>query len=165
MKKLLDPEEPFERFFTIFEPMLKKMGPVLLQLPPFLKFDYNRAEHLYRLMKQYEGSDFVMEVRHQSWMGDESIRLMAGYQVGLVISQSGEGFPYSEMITAKNIYVRFHGPHELYASSYDDRTLTRFNNKFKKWAREGYDVWVFFNNDIHGYAISDAKKLLDKQKK
>src|SRR5437763_2225412 len=29
MKKLNDPEEPLERFFTLFEPMRKMMGPVL----------------------------------------------------------------------------------------------------------------------------------------
>src|SRR5215213_5518071 len=42
MKKLTEPEEPLERFFGIFEPMRKVMGPVLVQLPPFLKFDYDR---------------------------------------------------------------------------------------------------------------------------
>jgi uncharacterized protein YecE (DUF72 family) len=26
--------------------------------------------------------------------------------------------------------------------------------------KEGYVIWAFFNNDIHGYAIGDAKRLL-----
>src|SRR4051812_23915574 len=34
MKKLHDPEESLERFFEVFEPMRKHMGPVLVQLPP-----------------------------------------------------------------------------------------------------------------------------------
>jgi uncharacterized protein YecE (DUF72 family) len=168
MKKLNDPEEPLERFFGIFEPMKKMMGPVLLQLPEILKFNYDKAEHIYRLMKnKYRKYDFVMEVRHNTWLEEESLTLMAKYDIGLVISQSGERFPYSEMITAKNIYIRFHGPNQLYASSYSDEMLKDFAKKLKKWEKEGHVIWAFFNNDIHGYAIEDAKrllKLLEKKK-
>jgi uncharacterized protein YecE (DUF72 family) len=161
MKKLKDPEEPLQRFFKIFGPMKKMMGPVLLQLPEILKFNYDKTEHLYQLMKsKYKKYNFVMEVRHPSWLQEESLTLMAKYDIGLVISQSGERFPYSETITAKNIYVRFHGPHALYASSYSDGMLKDFAKKFKKWEKEGHVIWAFFNNDIHGYAFKDAKRLL-----
>ena len=51
MKKLTDPEEPLERFFKIFQPLKKMTGPVLLQLPTILKFNYDTAAQLYRLMK------------------------------------------------------------------------------------------------------------------
>jgi uncharacterized protein YecE (DUF72 family) len=162
MKKLNDPEEPLERFFGIFGPMKKMMGPVLLQLPAILKFNFDKAEHLYRLMKtKYRKYDFVMEVRHDSWLEEQSLTLMTKYDIGLVISQSGERFPYSEMITAKNIYIRFHGPHQLYASSYSDEMLKGFAKKFKKWEREGHVIWAFFNNDVHGYAIENAKRLFE----
>jgi len=166
MKKLKDPEEPLERFFGIFEPMKRKLGPVLLQLPPQLKFNYDKAEHLYHLMKsKYRRYEFVMEIRHDSWLQEESLTLMTKYDIGLVISQSGERFPYSEMITAKNIYVRFHGPQQLYASSYSDALLKEFARKFRKWEKQGHVVWAFFNNDIFGYAIEDAKRLLKLLKK
>ena len=52
MKKLRDPEEPLERFFSVFHHMKKKIGPVLLQLPPILKFNYDIAENLYTLLKK-----------------------------------------------------------------------------------------------------------------
>jgi uncharacterized protein YecE (DUF72 family) len=45
------------------------------------------------------------------------------YDIRLVISQSGNEFHYSEMITTKNIYIRFHGLAELYVSSYSDVML------------------------------------------
>lgn len=161
MKKLNDPEDTLDRFFDVFHPMQKKMGPVLIQLPPFLKFNYNKAEQLYYLLKgKYKQYSFVMEVRHETWMHEDSLTLMTKYDIGLVISQSGVEFPYSEMITAKNIYVRFHGPKGLYASSYSDEMLKKFASKFKQWTKEGHVVWAFFNNDIHGYAIGDAKRLM-----
>ena len=160
MKKLNDPEEPLERFFGIFAPMKKMMGPVLLQLPRMLKFNYDKAEHLYHLLKTtYKKYEFVMEVRHETWLEEKSLTLMTKYDIGLVISQSGQHFPYSEMITAKNIYVRFHGPHQLYGSSYPQKMLNDFASKFKRWQKQGHTVWAFFNNDIHGYAPEDAKRL------
>jgi uncharacterized protein YecE (DUF72 family) len=48
-----------------------------------------------------------MEVRHDTWLENDSLNLMARFDMGFVISQSGDRFPYSEMVTAKNIYVRF----------------------------------------------------------
>jgi uncharacterized protein YecE (DUF72 family) len=161
MKKLNAPEEPLERFFGIFGLMKKMMGPVLFQLPAVLKFNYDKADHLYYLLRsKYQKYEFVMEVRHDTWLLEESLTLMAKYDIGLVISQSGERFPYSEMITAKNIYIRFHGPHALYSSSYSDQVLKEFATKFKKWEKAGHEIWVFFNNDVHGYAIEDGKRLL-----
>ncbi|MFL5741670.1 MAG: DUF72 domain-containing protein [Flavisolibacter sp.] len=161
MKKLNDPEEPLHRFFTLFRPMKKMMGPVLVQLPEMLRFRYELAENFYKMAKtQYPEFPMVMEVRHPSWLEQDSFTLMTRFNVGFVISQSGEEFPYSEMVTAKNIYVRFHGPEELYASSYPDKILKEFARKFRKWVKQGHEVWAFFNNDIHGYATGDAKRLM-----
>ena len=160
MKKLNNPEEPLERFFSVFEPMKKQMGPILIQLPEIVKFNYDRVEYFFSLVaNEYRQYDFVLEIRHQTWLADDALNLMAKHKIGLVISQSGNQFPYSEMVTAKNIYVRFHGPEALYASSYSDEQLKYFALKFKNWMKEGHEVWAFFNNDIHGYAPKDALRL------
>lgn len=162
MKKLRDPEEPLERFFGIFEPMQKQMGPVLIQLPSMLHFHYDIADHFFKLLQRtYRNYEFVIEVRHQSWLQEEALTLMARYEIGIVISQSGNHFPYTEMVTAKNIYVRFHGPAELYASAYSNDDLQYFADRFKSWVKEGHEIWAFFNNDIHGYAPTDALRLIE----
>lgn len=166
LKKLHEPEESLERFFSVFHHMKKMMGPVLVQLPPSLKFNYDIAEHLYSLFKkQYKDYEFVMEVRHKTWLQEDSLTLMTKYDVGLVISQSGDRFPYSEMVTAKNIYVRFHGPSALYSSSYSDEMLQEFAKKFKTWVKEKHEVWAYFNNDVGGYALGDAQRLIAFTKK
>jgi uncharacterized protein YecE (DUF72 family) len=160
MKKLNDPEEPLERFFNVFKPMKKQTGPVLVQLPKMVKFKYDLAEYIFKLLaNKYRHYRFVLEIRHSSWLEDDALNLMAKYEIGLVISQSGDRFPYAETVTAKNIYVRFHGPKELYASSHSDKELKYFAKKFKKWVKEGHEIWAFFNNDIHGYAPKDALRL------
>ncbi len=165
MKKLRDPEESLIRFFEVFEPLQSKMGPVLVQLPHMVKFNYDVAEHFYSLLKKaYKKYEFVLEPRHSTWFDDVSLTLMSKYNIGLVISQSKE-FPYSEIITAKNIYLRFHGPEDLYASSYSDEMLNAFVEKFAVWVNEGHRIWVFFNNDIHGHAFRDAKRMIEMVQK
>ncbi len=160
MKKLNDPEKSFEKFFDVFAPLKKKLGPVLIQLPPSLHFNYEKTEHLYKLCKkEYSYYSFAMEVRHPTWLSKESIDLMKQYNIAFVISQSGVGFPYEEIATANHVYVRFHGPAQLYASQYSDEHLTHYANLFKQWFNEGRSVYAFFNNDVFGYAFNDAKRL------
>jgi len=166
MKKLNDPEEPLARFFDIFDNIRDKLGPVLLQLPPFLKFDEARVRHFYKLLRSdYGRYDFVLEVRHESWLQQGPLALMKEYNIGLVISQSEREFPYSEAVTASTVYIRMHGPRELYASSYSDESLREYAGKIGKWVKGGHTVWVFFNNDIHGFAVGDAQRLRELVKK
>jgi len=93
-------------------------------------------------------------------MAEESLTLMAKYNIAFVISQSKAKFPYAEAVTSKNIYIRFHGPKDVYASAYTDKMLKDFAKKFKARIKEGHYLWVFFNNDVHAYALSNAKKLM-----
>jgi uncharacterized protein YecE (DUF72 family) len=110
LKKLRAPEEPMERFFSVFEGMKKKMVPVLVQLPAMLRFQNFIVENFYRLCQlRYSAYEFVLEVRHPTWLQEESLTLMTKYAIGFVISQSADVFPYAEWIMAKNVYLRFHG--------------------------------------------------------
>lgn len=165
-KRLKEPEEPLQRFFSIFEPMQSKMGPVLIQLSGIVRFDRNVTEHFYRLLKEkYYSYDFAIEVRHESWMNEKSFALMKEYGVSFVISHSGNHFPYAEVVTAKNIYFRFHGPGTLYNTKYHSATLKKYARLFTKWIDSGHHVWTFFNNDWFGYGIQNAltlKKFLEK---
>lgn len=160
MKKLNDPEESLEKFFSAFEPLKDKIGPVLVQLPASVAFHPEKALGLYAILKEiYPTYRFAMEVRHQSWLSAESIALMKEYNIAFVISQSGTGFPYAELVTAQHIYIRFHGPGALYASDYSEKQLQDFADLFKGWKKDKHSIWAFFNNDINGFAFKNAARL------
>jgi uncharacterized protein YecE (DUF72 family) len=162
MKKLREPEEPLQRFFGIFDPLLEAMGPVLIQLPPQLKFNPAVTEHFYSLLSgTYGDHRFAIEVRDEAWLSGESLQLMDRHGLSLVISHSSVPFPYLEHITGKEVYIRFHGPAELYASSYSNQMLSQYAAKILEWSSDGRNVWIYFNNDIHGFAPVDAKRLKD----
>lgn len=115
---------------------------------------------------EYSQYDFVLEVRHATWLEQEAVDMLHHYKIGSVISQSGVGFPYSEAITSHIVYVRFHGPAKLYDSSYSDEQLNEYAVKFKKCLKEGKQVWVFFNNTMHGHGFHNAitlQEIMNKQ--
>ena len=164
-KRLKEPEEPLQRFFSVFGQIKSKLGPVLVQLPPSLKFDEEIAQHFFGLLKsEYKQYHFVLEVRHSTWLEQEAVDLLHQYKIGTVISQSGVGFPYTEEITSHIVYVRFHGPAKLYDSSYSDEQLQEYAVKFKKWIKEGKEVWVFFNNTMRGHGFYNARTLQEMMK-
>ena len=160
IQKLKDPEEPLERFFEVFAPVNELLGPVLVQLPPSLKFDVALVTAFFEVLRtQYAEYTFALEARNETWLAKEAIDLLKEYRVTWVISQSGVGFPYLEAVTARDIYVRFHGPEKLYSSSYTDDMLHEYALKFKKWIKHGHTVWVYFNNTMRGVAIENARTL------
>lgn len=159
MKKLHDPEEPLQRFFDIFDPVQERLGPVLIQVPAKLSFNEEVVTHLYEVLgKVYSAYNFAIEVRHDSWFSMKSIRLMKQHNIALVLAQS-DIYPSQEYITSSEIYIRFHGPGELYSSPYPDETLRKYADKFIRWSENGHRVWAFFNNDVGGYAPHNAETL------
>lgn len=159
-KKLHDAAEPLCRFFDVFDILHSKLGPVLIQLPAQVRYQQDVAETFFGLIStQYKSYDFAIEIRHDSWLSKESIALLKQHNISLVIAQSGMPYPYHEFVTAQNIYLRFHGPEKLYASSYDDATLKAYAKKCQDWISAGHTIWAFFNNTMTGQAIDNAKRL------
>lgn len=66
---------------------------------------------------------------------------------------------YLEMVTAKNVYIRFHGPGKLYASLYTEKQMEECAEKCKAWTKDGHTVWAYFNNTAGGHALENAKQL------
>lgn len=160
IKRLKETEDSLNKFFDVFEPLKEQCGPVLLQLPPTLKFDQSVVRQFFQLLaKKHSEYTYALEARHESWVDEEAMSLLTEYQIAWVISQSGVGFPYNEAVTAPRVYLRFHGPGKLFASSYSDTTLQDYAQKIKTWSKKKLDVWAFFNNTMDGIAIQNLRKL------
>ncbi|MEO7309213.1 MAG: DUF72 domain-containing protein [Chitinophagaceae bacterium] len=159
IKRLSEPVETMERFFAAMAPLKRKIGPVLVQLPASVHFDAGTATAFYSLCKKnYAYYHFALEARHDSWFCDESIGLMKQYNIAFVISQA-KALPYAEFVTAKHIYVRFHGPATLFASGYSDEQLSYYAVLFRQWKDKGHCVWAFFNNTMGMHAIKNVATL------
>ncbi len=159
-KRLINCEESTKRFFDLFEVMHKRLGPVLIQLPPGLQFNKSLICDYFSLLKNsYSNYRFSIEIRHKTWITDEFFQLLTEYGIAFVIADSGKRFPYYEAVTTDFVYLRFHGHESLYASDYSEAELQQYTEKIVNWLNNGKVAWVFFNNDFHGYAVKNAQRL------
>jgi len=78
------------------------------------------------------------------------------------VTDTAGKFPYAEEVTADFVYVRLHGPRELYASGYTDAELDAWAAKIDLWRRGGRDVYVYFDNDARVDAPFDALRLRER---
>jgi uncharacterized protein YecE (DUF72 family) len=56
-------------------------------------------------------------------------------------------------------YVRFHGGEGKYWGRYSDEGLLSWTDWLLDEAGSGRTAWCYFNNDIQGHAIEDARTL------
>lgn len=133
----------------------EKRGPVLLQLPGQMQFDLIRLEPVLALFAAH-GLRVALEIRHASWLVASTLSLLEKYGAALVASDWPE-FRTPLLTTSDFVYLRRHGPSALYASSYDDEELLADVALLR--AQAAGTGYVFFNNDIHGYAPHNAMRM------
>src|ERR671914_2292521 len=81
MKKLKDPEEPVERFFSRARSLRRYLGPVLYQLPPGWRLDRGRLEHFLHVLPR--DAQHVLEFREPTWYVDDVLALLEQRRVAL----------------------------------------------------------------------------------
>ncbi len=57
------------------------------------------------------------------------------------------------------MYLRGHGPSGRYKGRYPEDTLHAWAKKIKSWRKQGFDVYVYFDNDQKSAAPFDAMVL------
>jgi len=161
MKKLKDPEEPIERFFTRARELKGHLGPVLYQLPPGWKLDRERLEHFLHVLPR--NVRHVLEFREPSWYVDDVYALMERYRVSLCLHDM-PGSATGRLRVGPLIYVRLHGAAGRYAGSYPEQRLEQWADWLHAQRQDGRDVYAYFNNDVGGHAPRNAltlRRLLD----
>lgn len=157
-KRINHVEKEIKRFFEKASGLEQKLGCILWQFPKNFLFTQEHIKRLQTFLSLLPSSikQFV-EFRDQSWNISEVFTLLTTYNTGWVINDSSK-FPKMDNVTGQHVYIRFHGPSNLYASSYTDKQLSVWAEKIKEY-RKKYDVFCYFNNDVSGFAIKNAKRL------
>jgi uncharacterized protein YecE (DUF72 family) len=88
--------------------------------------------------------------------------LLERHEAAYVV-MSGAGLRCVPRATSNLVYVRLHGPPQdsIYAGSYTDDELKQWAGRIAEWRDEGRRVLVYFNNDLGGHAVRNARKLKD----
>jgi uncharacterized protein YecE (DUF72 family) len=166
MKRLRNARSALANFFASGILALKeKLGPIVWQLPPTLRFDPGELRAFFELLPrtsveleelakahdarlngrallEAEHSGVVrhaLEVRHPSFLNTTYIELLREFGVASCVADSAGLYPVIEDLTADFSYARLHGSKQLYTSGYGPRELTRWAARVRAWCL-GHDA-------------------------
>lgn len=155
-KKLLDCEEPLAEFIGLARSLGEHLGPLLYQLPPSLHRDDRRlASFLERLPPDLQ---HVVEFRHPSWYSEEVLALLDRRGIGFV-AHDLTALASPRWASGRTAYVRFHGTGGKYWGRYSAEQIAGWADWLGEQRSAGRSCWAYFNNDIHGHALEDARAL------
>ncbi len=157
VKRLLEPKDPLELFFERALRLREKLRVVLWQFPPSFTLHITRLEKFLTLLSRYTISN-TLEFRHESWITTDVITLCKDYRTSLCMAD-WPAFIDDIPVTADFVYVRRHGRGGNYANDYSSADLERDARRIRAATKNGKDVFVYFNNDVHGYAPKNAQEL------
>jgi uncharacterized protein YecE (DUF72 family) len=152
VKRLRDATKLTQEFISSLQPLAKsrKLGPILFQLPPYLKCDLKLlGDFLTGLPYQTRAA---FEFRHDSWFADEVYSLLRKSNVALCQAES-EKLETPHVQTADFSYLR------LRKDSYSVRDRGALARRVLDLARRG-EVYVYFKHENTPEGALHAEALL-----
>ena len=140
MARLKDAGDPLEYLTrTALDALGERLGPILFQLPPYLRVDVARLRDFLAIVPEDVRAAF--EFQHDSWFADDVYQALADHGAALVTADTGEGeAPVVE--TASFGYARLRRP------GYGEADLAEWAATLRRPAWS--DVFVFFKHEDEG---------------
>ena len=149
-KRLKGAEDDLLYFFSVCEALGSSLGPVLFQLPPFLKKDASRLRDFLQLLPR--GQKAAFEFRHASWFDEETFGVLEAGGAALCHADTEESDQVDLHRTAGFGYLRLRRP------DYDDAALGSWAERI---AEQGWgEAWVFFKHEDEGKGPALARRFL-----
>jgi uncharacterized protein YecE (DUF72 family) len=153
--------KPLAQFVHEIGGLGRKLGCVLVQLPPSLAYDPRTVETFFAAFRARYRGPMVCEPRHPTWFTGAGDRRLEAHGVGRV----GADPPCAEnggepAASTRVVYYRLHGSPDMYYSSYDAAYLDRLADRVRQVRRP--PVWCIFDNTARGAATLNAMELIEK---
>ncbi|HET6434669.1 MAG TPA: DUF72 domain-containing protein [Xanthomonadaceae bacterium] len=138
----------------------RRLGGVLVQLPPSLAFDGRVAHRFFAMLRRRFDCAIACEPRHASWFAPGVDALWQRHAVARVAADPARvpeaGLPGG---AGRWAYFRWHGSPRMYYDSYDDARLRDLAQALRAAARGRRTAWCIFDNTAGGHALADAARL------
>ena len=139
----------------------RRLGCLLLQLPPSLAFEPRVAQGFLRTLRKLHGGNVVVEPRHASWFTPAAESSLRRFRIGRVAADPprapGDGDPGG---WPGVVYYRLHGSPKIYFSSYGPAYLRKLAARLDAHVAAAETVWCIFDNTALGAATANALALL-----
>lgn len=151
-KRLRDCEEPLSRFLEVVRVLAEgsQLGPLLIQLPPSLRADLPTLDAFLRQVPPLFRC--ALEVRHASWLAEETYAVLRAHRVALCLAETDET-PAPDILTAGFVYLR------LRRDDYAPADLAAWRARCRAWVEAGLDVYAYFKHEDAGRGPLYARAL------
>jgi uncharacterized protein YecE (DUF72 family) len=151
-KKLAGAEDDVRHLLEVAATLGPKLGPLLFQLPPYLRKDVPRLRDFLSTIPRDVRT--ALEVRHDSWLDDEVYALLRDHDVALCLADTDEVTDADALIvkTAGWGYMR------LRRTEYTDEQLAAWRDRIA--AQEWSDAFLFFKHEDEAKGPAFAKRYL-----
>jgi uncharacterized protein YecE (DUF72 family) len=176
-------DEAFRLFRAAVAPLAEagKLGYVLFQLAPWVRYDDARLEYVASLPARLPGFTVAVEFRHRSWLPDhahealDTLRRAGAAHVIVDAPVMAGAVPRVAEVTAPVSVFRLHGRNaegwtrqlrgeepavrEKYDYLYTEPELRELLPEVEEAAGEAEQVYVSFNNNNRDYPVTNALML------
>ncbi|MBI4557997.1 MAG: DUF72 domain-containing protein [Candidatus Hydrogenedentes bacterium] len=160
-RRLANCRDDLRLFLDSIEPIRARLCALLVQLPPSLRLNETLLEEFLDVLREHMGRPRVRvaaEFRHTSWLCPESNAVLDRNAAALCLADLPR-YAVTEPNQAKFIYIRRHGAQGRYRGCYPEEVLVRDSDRIRSWIGQGREVYVYFNNDMDGFAVVNAQRL------
>ncbi|MDD2090372.1 DUF72 domain-containing protein [Pseudomonas guariconensis] len=135
-----------------------RLGCLLVQLPPSLRYDVGSAGRFFEALRERYSGSIALEPRHSSWQLAQP--LLIDLQIAQVAASPSRfetdarpgGWPGL-------VYWRLHGQPRIYHSEYPAAYLQSLAEQLQRSRAAGIPTWCIFDNTASGAALSNALTL------
>ncbi|MBI1847471.1 MAG: DUF72 domain-containing protein [Candidatus Rokubacteria bacterium] len=176
-------DETFRLFRASLAPLAAagKLGYVLFQLAPWVRFGPERLAYVASLPERLPGWTVAVEFRHRSWLperADETLDTLRAAGVANVVVDGPAieaAIPRVPVVTARTAVVRLHGRNAegwlkqvrgeapavrvKYDYRYGEGELAALLPEIERLAEESEQVVISFNNNNRDYPVQNALML------
>jgi uncharacterized protein YecE (DUF72 family) len=156
-RRLRDCAAELDRFAGEVMQLGNKLGCVLVQLPPSLRFEADVASAFFHALRQRFDGMFACEARHPSWFEAGATELLTMQGITRVRADPPAGQPGPHVPTTGIAYLRLHGSPTIYYSDYPADYLAALAADLHTSAQAG--SWCIFDNTAAGAALFNALDL------
>lgn len=159
-RRLVDCAALLDAFLAQVAGLGDRLGCLLVQLPPSLRFDAAAVAAFTALLRTRYSGAVALEPRHASWFTPQADALLDSAQIARVQADPPRhpaglapgGWPGLR-------YLRLHGTPQVYYSPYGAATLGSVATQLQAAHAAGAVVWCIFDNTALGHATHNALDL------
>lgn len=137
----------------------RRLGPLIVQLPPSLAFEPRVARTFFALLRDRHDGPVVCEPRHASWFVGAVDALLRHHRIGRVAADPAVVPAAAQPGGWTGVaYYRLHGSPRKYWSIYDEARLSYWAQEVNALPRST-SAWCVFDNTASGGAAGNALQL------